>query len=114
MTDIRKKYKKEDVLFVNSMPSIEYWFLLHYEKTNKFFGTSKAVTQDLIKYIPAYKKEKQYLEKDKWVLHLCEDGKMELAYRRAKQFGMTGESYTRFPVVLEKLLPKLFPNIDRG
>jgi len=109
MADMRKKYSKEDVLFVNSMPSIEYWFLLHFEETNKFFGTSKAVIQDLTKYISDYKKEKQYLEKDKWTTHLCDDGKMELAYYRAKKFGIKGESYTRFPLVLEKLLPKMFP-----
>ena len=31
----------EDVILCGSMPSVEYWFLLHFERTNRYFGTSE-------------------------------------------------------------------------
>ena len=41
---LKKKYEKSKrVILCDSQPSIEYWFLLHYLKTNRFFGTSKAL-----------------------------------------------------------------------
>ena len=30
--------------------SIEYWFLLHYANINRYFGTSKAVIEELVRH----------------------------------------------------------------
>ena len=48
-----KKYGKDErVIICDSLPSIEYWFLLHHLNTNRYFGTSKAVVKELLHYIP--------------------------------------------------------------
>ena len=55
-----KKYGKDErVIICDSLPSIEYWFLLHHINTNRYFGTSKAVVKELLHYIPKF--EKTYL-----------------------------------------------------
>ena len=54
---IKKKYEKSKrVILCDSLPSIEYWFLLHYLNTNRFFGTSKAVIDELVKYVERFEK----------------------------------------------------------
>ena len=46
---MRTKYAKNSrVLLCDSMPSIEYWFLLHYANTNRHFGTEQIQTRSFI------------------------------------------------------------------
>jgi hypothetical protein len=43
LAKFRTKYaKNNNVILCDSMPSIEFWFLLHYLNTNRHFGTSKT------------------------------------------------------------------------
>lgn len=97
---LRKKYdKNKRVLLCDSMPALEYWFLLHYENTNRHFGTSEAVIQQLRQYIASYDKSERFLGNKKWVSDMCNDGKLDEAISRAKQFGCEGESYSRMDLV---------------
>ncbi len=92
---IRKKYSnKKNVLLCDSLTSIEYWFLLHYENTNRFFKDSAATEKELAKHIPDYEKKSVFLKNIKWVSDLCSEGKLELAKTRAKDFGHDEESYS--------------------
>ena len=94
LDSIRKKYsKKKNVLLCDSLTSIEYWFLLHFEKTNKFFKDSAATEAELKKHIPDYEKKKKFLQNVKWVEDLCAEGKCTKAIHRAAEFGMEGKSY---------------------
>lgn len=100
--DFMRRYSKDSrVTICDSLPSIEYWFLLHYLKTNKFYGTSKAVINDLFHYIPNFDKTERFLHNPKWVEGMCSDNKLELAYQRAEELTDTGESYTHIPRMLE-------------
>ena len=63
---IKKYAEVEEVLICDSMPSIEYWFLLHFTYTTKEFVNCEEVLRDLKRYIPDYAKKKTYLEKEKW------------------------------------------------
>lgn len=95
LESIRKKYaNKKNVLLCDSLTSIEYWFLLHYENTNRFFKDSAATEKALRKYIPDYEKKEKFLQEIKWVSDLCADEKLELAKTRAEAFGHTGDSYS--------------------
>ena len=95
LDSIRKKYsKKKNVLLCDSLTSIEYWFLLHFENTNKFFKDSAATEAELKKHIPDYEKKKKFLQNAKWVEDLCAEGKCAKATHRAAEFGMEGESYS--------------------
>lgn len=75
------------------MPSIEYWFLLHFENTNRFFGTSARVIKTLRKSLSGFEKKESYLKQGKWVLSLLEEDKMVTAHDRAGTLGHTGESF---------------------
>lgn len=104
---IRKKYaKKKNVILCDSMTSIEYWFLLHFENTNRFFKDSAATEQELKKYITDYEKKVKFLQNIKWVEELCADQKLETAINRAKTFDHDSESYSNVYKAFE-LLNKL-------
>ncbi len=95
LDSIRKKYaNKKTVILCDSLTSIEYWFLLHYENTNRFFKDSAATETELKKHIPDYEKKKNFLQNAKWVIDLCADGKLDIAKQRATDFGVEGESYS--------------------
>lgn len=57
----------EKVIICDSLPSIEFWFLLHFKKTNRHFANYNAIRDELRKYIPDYDKTEKYLMQDKWV-----------------------------------------------
>lgn len=101
---LRKKYaKNKKVIFCDFMPAVEYWFLLHYENTNRFLGTSKAAMQALRKYMPDYDKTDSFLSNRKWVAEMSGDGKQELACSRAEQFSANGQSYSMIYKVFEAI-----------
>ena len=85
------------------MPSVEFWFLIHFINTNKYYGTSKAVINELIKHIPKFDKTESFLSSPKWVEEMCKDGKIENAYSRAQKIGMDGDSYSNLWKAIEYL-----------
>ena len=107
LESIRRKYAaKKNVVLCDSLTSIEYWFLLHYENTNRHFKDSAATENELRKHIPEYEKKAKFLQELKWVSNLSSERKLELAKTRAKFFGEKGESYTNVYKAFE-LLDKL-------
>jgi hypothetical protein len=101
---LRRKYKDNpSVMLCDSLPSIEYWFLLHYRNTNRYFGTSQAVIEDLKNFIPQYDKAEKFLQQEKWVAEMVDEGRQEEACDRAKAFGTDGESYTNVYKVIDEL-----------
>jgi hypothetical protein len=104
MNEIHSRYDHDNqVVIASSMPSIEYWFLLHYENTNRFFGTSNKVIQVLRKHIPNFDKKEVFLRQEKWVSSMIDCDKMTDALNRAKRLGHSGESYSDFWKVIDKL-----------
>jgi len=94
------KYKNiKEVLICDSMPSIEYWFLLHFAYTTKEFVSCDEIVKDLKNYIPDYSKKKSYLEKDKWFNQLIKNNSLNKAIFNAtkglKQYknSNTGEHF---------------------
>ncbi len=102
----RKRYKNDDrVLLCESMPSIEFWFLLHYISTSRFFGTSKNVIVELKKHLPQFDKTESFLKNQKWVAELIKDGKMEEAVQRAEALGRSGASYSDVWKGIKEMVP---------
>jgi hypothetical protein len=100
---MQKKYAgNEQVILCDSMPYIEFWFLIHYLNTNKYFASSADVIKILRRYLPDFSKHEIYLSKEKWVVDMIADGKQDTAMERAKAFGMTGESYSNIYKAFEK------------
>lgn len=105
LEQLRKKYgKKKNVILCDSLPSIEYWFLLHYCNTNKYFKDSKSVERVLRKFITQYEKKKDFLEKENWVTNLCAEGKMEIAQQRAESFSNKTGSYSNIYKIFKRLI----------
>ncbi len=77
-------YKDEKhVMICETMPSIEFWFLLHYQYTTRPFRNSNEAEAALKKYLPDYNKSKVYLENDKWFKELIRDNKQDKANENA-------------------------------
>ena len=101
---LKKRYAKSDkVLLCDSFPSIEYWFLLHYADTNRYFGTSKAVNRELKKHQPKFDKTESFLKNVAWVSDLESDGRMQMAEKRAEGYGEDGESYSNVWKAIDKI-----------
>ena len=82
---IKRKYKnQEQVIICESMPGIEFWFLLHFLKTSREFRTCNEVMTELISHIPEYSKKKEYLENKIWTKMLCSENRMETAMVNSK------------------------------
>ncbi len=95
LDELKRKYaSNSDVVLCDSLPSIEYWFLLHFVNTTRQFGTSWAVIAQLQKYLPGFCKNESFLKNQKWVHELCSGGKLKNAYTAAKTNGMNKGSYT--------------------
>lgn len=87
LATLKHRYEKnKNVLLCDSLQSIEYWFLLHYEDTCRHFNNSDATAKALLRHIPTYDKNRKFLEKEKWVMDMIADGKMETAYRLAERY----------------------------
>ncbi len=100
LEQFRKRYgRNKNVMICESMPSIEFWFLLHFIKTTRNFQNADEAVRELKKHIPDFSKEASFLEKQKWVEELCSNGKLNLAMTRAseimaeKSTGATGDFF---------------------
>ena len=107
---LKKKYAKNgNVVICDSMPSIEFWFLLHYVDTSRSFPTSKSVITQLVKYITNFDKTDSFLRNKKWVESMSSDGKLRQAYERAKASVAREGSYSNVWKAIEEigLMPSL-------
>lgn len=87
LTTLKRRYEKnKNVLLCDSLQSIEYWFLLHYEDTCRHFNDSATTEQALKRYIPTYDKSHKFMEKEKWVKDMITDGKLEKACKLAEKY----------------------------
>lgn len=91
---VHKYRRKTNVVFCESMPSVEFWFLIHYQNTNRHFNDAAAVERELKEHLEDYEKTRHFLERDHWVRELCGDKKLFTAIERAKNFGKQGDSWT--------------------
>ena len=60
-TDLSKNYP--NVVVVVNNPCLEFWFLLHFEKTSKYFNTCKSAESQLKKHIKNYEKTQKFFTK---------------------------------------------------
>ena len=97
--DFEKQFRTEidngNVVICPSMPSIEYWFLLHFEDKTDLLKDYRVISNILAPYIkPCFAdptknlkkllKQEKYLQDSTWVKNLCSDGKLDTAIKRAE------------------------------
>lgn len=57
-TDLTKNYK--NVVVIVNNPCLEFWFLLHFKKTSKYFMYCSSVEAELKKHLKDYEKTQKY------------------------------------------------------
>ncbi|TAD92410.1 MAG: RloB domain-containing protein [Bacteroidetes bacterium] len=77
---------KNVVVIVNN-PCLEFWFLLHFEKTSKYFATCSGAETQLKKYLGSYEKTRNYFTKQNDDIYLKLKAKLNSAIRNAAALG---------------------------
>ena len=85
---IKKYERNKNVIICDSLPAIEFWFLLHFIKTNRSFHNNSQLCNELSKHLRNYEKKEHFLEKEEWVLKLVT--KMDAAINNAKTIALCG------------------------
>jgi len=102
LSNFIQAYKdNENVIICDSLPSVEFWFLLHFKKTNKYFPNYNSIRNELRKHIQGYDKTEKYLMQDRWVKVLIE--KQDIAINNGKSLIPGEGSYSNIYKAIELL-----------
>ena len=76
-----------EIIFVESSPCTEYWFLMHFmpAPSSREYANYDAVAQELKKYIPNYEKTEAFFNKTHIYRELKENGDMERAIELSRE-----------------------------
>ncbi len=82
---LQKKYP--EIIFVESSPCTEYWFLMHYmpRASSKEYVDYDAVAQELKKHIPNYEKTETFFNKTHIYRELKEKGEIMRAIELSRE-----------------------------
>ncbi len=85
--DSKKKSTFEKVMFIETYPCMELWFLLHFLPcfSAKAYHSYEELLPELEKYLPNYKKTKKYFGQADIYRFLKENGSLETAVENAKK-----------------------------
>jgi len=81
----QKKYNKlklkKGVMFLETNPCTEFWFLLHFlpHLSEKRYNSQENLIRELQKYMPGYQKTKHYFKRVSLYQYLCEHGDLNRA-----------------------------------
>ena len=92
---LKDEIEKGSVVICDSMPSFEFWLLLHFVDYGGLLKNYPEVSQVLAPYIKPYfaesemrlkklLKKEEYLKDSAWVRRLLDEGRLEQAVERAK------------------------------
>lgn len=81
------KKNAENVVVIINNPCFEYWLLLHYETTAKYYASYDDLEKQLKKYLPDYDKTQKYYTKQNKDIYLRLAPKLSTAISNAKKLG---------------------------
>ena len=81
--NIKKKYK--NIVIIVNNPCFEYWLLLHFEATSKFYSSYDELIKQLKKHLPDYEKSRVYYTKQNNDIYLRLAPKLPDAIANAKK-----------------------------
>lgn len=76
-----------NVIVVLNNPCLEFWFLLHYKQTKKYFSTYTELEKELKKYLFDYQKKEKYFKNSRQDIYKRLQSLLETAITNAKQAG---------------------------
>lgn len=96
VASLKTEIENGQVVLCDSMPSFEFWLLLHFVDYEGLLKDYSKVSQVLAPYIKPYfedstkglkklLKSEKYLQDSTWVKRLLEEGRLEQAVERAKE-----------------------------
>jgi hypothetical protein len=83
----RRKRIFKDVMFIETHPCTEFWFLLHFLPTlsTKAYHSCDELLLELQKYMPGYEKTKKYFKQANLYKYLKQNGDIERAMKNAEK-----------------------------
>jgi hypothetical protein len=104
ISDVDRNY--DNVKIIINHPCLEFWFLLHYEFTEKLYQNCGDATRQLKKYLPDYQKTAKYYTKQNNDIYLKLRPKLEHAISNAKKlktfdFGQPNSAMTQMQFLFE-------------
>jgi hypothetical protein len=88
-TKLIKKF--ENVVVIVNNPCLEFWFLLHFEKTSKYFDTCSGAKSQLMKYLKDYEKSEKFFKKQNDDIYFKLKPKIKSAIENAAALGKFDE-----------------------
>lgn len=82
--NITKKYSNIVIVIINN-PCFEYWLLLHFEVTSKFYSSYADLVKQLKKHLPDYDKSQVYYTKQNKDIYLRLSTQLPTAIANAKK-----------------------------
>ncbi|SKD09853.1 RloB-like protein [Chitinophaga ginsengisegetis] len=83
--EIKSKYRNITVIVNN--PCLEFWLLLHFERTSKYFSSCEGAEKQLKKHLKDYEKTQKYYTKQNNDIYLQLKSRLATAINNAKQLG---------------------------
>lgn len=83
ITQLAKKYKNVVVIINN--PCLEFWLLLHFESTGRYFDDCESALKQLKKHLPDYEKTSKYFTKQDNDIYLKLKPNLKTAIANAKK-----------------------------
>lgn len=85
-TSLTKKFK--NVIVIVNNPCLEFWFLLHYEKTSKYLNTCSRAENKLKKHLRNYEKTQKFFTKQNDDIYLKLQPKLKDAIKNSLSLGV--------------------------
>ncbi len=84
-----KKYlnnieKYQNIVTILNNPCLEFWFILHFQTTTRYFSKCKDAEKQLKKYLPDYKKNQKYFTKQDNDIYLKLKPRLQTALSNTK------------------------------
>lgn len=80
-----KLLKNEKVKIIMNNPCLEFWFLLHFETTGKYYSKCEDAQKQLKKYLPDYEKTRKYFTAQDNDIYLKLESKLDTAKDNARK-----------------------------
>lgn len=77
----------DNVIVVVNNPCLEFWFLLHYKQTAKYFASYDDLKKELMKYLPDYQKTQKYYKNSRQDIYQRLKPKLQTAISNAEECG---------------------------
>ena len=109
LNNLREEYKKnKEVTLCESMPSIEYWFILHFKLLTRLISSKQEAIKELKHHLKGYATTLKYLQNQAWVDDLCKGQQLQQAISRAHQANLQAgdHSYTQVYKAIEQYIEK--------